>query len=227
MIVANSGSPSTNSSQLHHRHYNHPQYGMSSLSNTAAPTQDTITDLASYCRLLDALTNADYTGTGVSLQRHSLGTICAEDEMVITIDGEALVAYRAAAAQAATKANQICLDAALAAQGAAIHVANEIANNSWCALTAEPVVDQANQADCACTWGNDALTWGWGNVSTTAADWRSANEEEHDPWAPVRPPTLTLVSNNVDYTRDAVSCLSVELGTVRSKHRYAWIRVPP
>jgi len=55
--------------------------------------------------------------------------------MVIVIDGEALVAYRVVAAHAATKANQICLDAALAAQGAALHMANEIANNGWCALT--------------------------------------------------------------------------------------------
>ena len=67
-----------------------------------------------------------------------------QHEMVITIDGEALVAYRAVAAQAATEANQICLDTALAAQGAALHVANEIANNGWCALTAKPVVDQAD-----------------------------------------------------------------------------------
>jgi len=65
---------------------------MSSLSNTAVPTQDTVTDLSSYCRLLDALTDADYTDTGVGLQRRSRGATCASDEMVITIDGEALVA---------------------------------------------------------------------------------------------------------------------------------------
>jgi len=106
-------------------------------------------------------------------------------------------------------------------------VANEIANNGWCALTAEPVVDQADQADRARTWGNDAPTWGWGNIGTTAADWGSANKEEHDPWAPVHPPTLTSVSNNVDYTRDAVSRLSVELGTIRSKLRYARVCVLP
>ena len=124
---------------------------MSSLSNTAAPTQDTVTDLESYRCLLDALTDANYTGTGVGLQRRRHGATRASNEMVITIDGEVLVAYRAVAAQAATKANQICLDAALAAQGAALHVANEIANNGWYALTAEPVVDQADQADCART----------------------------------------------------------------------------
>jgi len=200
---------------------------MSSLSNTAIHTQDTITDLASYRRLLDALTDANYTGIGVGLQRRSRGATRASDEMVITIDGEALVAYHAVAAQAATKANQIRLDAALAAQGAALHVANEIANNSWCALTAEPIVDQADQADRARTWGNDTPTWGWGNIGTTAADWGSANREEHDPWAPVHPPTLTSVSNNVDYTRDAVSRLSVELGTIRSELCYAWVCVLP
>jgi len=197
---------------------------MSSLSNTAAPTQNTVTDLASYRRLLDALTDADYTGTGVGLQRRSRGATRASDEMVITIDGEALVAYRAVAAQAAAEAEQILLDAALAAQGAALHVANEIANNGWCALTAEPVVDQADQADCARTWGNNAPTWGWGNVSTTAADWGSANDDEHDPWAPAPPPTLSSISNDVGYTRDAISHLSLELGTVRSELRYAWVR---
>jgi len=141
--------------QLHYRYYNPHQPNRSSLSNTAVPTQDTVTDLASYRRLLDALTNADYAGTGVGLQRRSCGATRASDEMVITIDGEALVAYCAVAAQAATEANQICLDAALAAQGAALHVANEIANNGWCALTAKPIVDQADQVDRACTWGND------------------------------------------------------------------------
>ena len=90
------------------------------------------------------MTNTDYTGTGVSLQRRNLGATCAEDKRIITIDGKALVAYCAVAAQAATKANQICLDATLAAQEAALHVANEIANNGWCALIAEPVVDQAD-----------------------------------------------------------------------------------
>jgi len=194
---------------------------MSSLSNTAAPVQDTVTDLASYRRLLDALTDADYTGTGVGLQRRSRGATRASDEMVITIDGEALVAYRAVAAQAATEANQIRLDAALAAQGAALHVANEIANNGWCALTAEPVVDQVDQADRARTWGNDTPTWGWGNVGTTAADWGSANDDAHDPWAPASPPTLSSISNDVGYTRDAISRLSLELGTVRSELRYA------
>jgi len=131
------------------------------------------------------------------------------------------------AAQAATKPNQIRLDTALATQGATLYVANEIANNGWCALTAEPVVDQADQADRACTWGNGAPTWGWGNIGSTAADWGSANEEEHDPWAPVHPPTLTSVSNNVDYTRDAVSRLPMEVGTVRSELRYARVRVRP
>jgi len=210
---------------LHHRHYNPHPPNMSSLSNTAAPTQDTVTDLASYRRLLDALTDAGYTGTGVGLQRCSWGATRASNEMVITIDGEVLVAYRAVAAQAATKANQICLDAALAAQGAALHVANEIANNSWCALTAEPVVDQADQADRAQTWGNDAPTWGWGNIGTTAAGWGSANDDEHDPWPPAMPPTLSLISNDVGYTRDALSRLSLELGTVRSELHYAWVRV--
>jgi len=38
---------------------------MSSLTNTIAPVQDTISDLASYCRLVDFLTDADYTGSGV------------------------------------------------------------------------------------------------------------------------------------------------------------------
>jgi len=59
-----------------------------------------------------------------------------------------------------TEANQIRLDAALAAQGATLHVANEIANNGWCALTAEPIVDQVDQADRARTWGNDASCHG-------------------------------------------------------------------
>jgi len=104
---------------------------MSSLSNTAAPAQVAFTNLASYRRLLDALTDADYPSTGVGLQRHSCGSACASNEMVITIDREALVAYRAVAAQAATKANQICLDAALAAQGAALHIAHEIASNGY------------------------------------------------------------------------------------------------
>jgi len=117
---------------------------MSSLSNTAVPVQNTVTNLASYCCLLNALTNADYTGTGVGLQCRSCGATRASNEMVITIDGEALVAYCAVAAQAVTKTNQICLDAALAAQGAALHVANEIANNGWCALRAEPVVNQGS-----------------------------------------------------------------------------------
>ena len=125
------------------------------MSNTAASVQDTVTDLTSYRRLLDALTDANYTATGVGLQRHSRGATHASDEMVITINGEALVAYCAVAAQAATETNQICLDAALAAQGAALHVANEIANNGWCALTAKLIIDQVDQADRAWTWGNN------------------------------------------------------------------------
>jgi len=127
---------------------------MSFLSNTAAPTQDTVTDLAFHRRLLDALTDANYNGTGIGLQHRSCSATCASNKMVITIDDETLVAYRAVAAQAATRANQICLNAALAVQGAALYVAQEIANNGWCALTAKPVVDQPDQANCAWTWGN-------------------------------------------------------------------------
>ena len=92
---------------------------------------------------------------------------------------------------------------------------HEIASNEWCALTVEPVVDQLDQADCAQTWGNNTPTWGWGNVSTTVANWGSANDNEHNPWAPTTPPTLALVSNNVGYTRVAISRLSVELGTAQ------------
>ena len=85
-------------------------------------------------------------------------------------------------------------------------------------------MDQADQADRARTWGNDAPTWGWGNVGTTAADWGSADNDAHDPWAPATPPTLSLISNDVGYTRDAISRLSLELGTVRSELRYARVR---
>ena len=69
---------------------------------------------------LDALSNVDYTGTGVSLQCRRCGATDASDEMVLTIDREVLVAYCVVAAQAAAKANQICLDADLAAQGEAM-----------------------------------------------------------------------------------------------------------
>jgi len=71
---------------------------MSSLTNTAAPIQDTITDLASYRRLVDSLTDVNYTGSGVGLERRRRGATRASNEMVLTIDGEALVAYRAVAA---------------------------------------------------------------------------------------------------------------------------------
>ena len=80
---------------------------MSSLTNTAIPAQDTITDLALYRRLVDSLTDVKYTGSGVGLERRRRGATRASDEMVLTIDGEALVAYRAVAAQAAEEANQI------------------------------------------------------------------------------------------------------------------------
>jgi len=104
-------------------------------------------------------------------------------------------------------------------------VAHEIADNGWCALTAEPVVDQADQVNRAQTRRNNAPTWGWGNVRTTAANWGSADGDEHDSWAPTPPPTLTSISNNVGYTRDAISGLSIELGSVRSELRSAWVRV--
>ena len=104
-------------------------------------------------------------------------------------------------------------------------MAHEIASNGWCALTAEPVVDQADQADRARTWGNDASTWGWENVGTAAADWESVNDNKHDPWVPATPPTLTSVSNDVGYTWNTIGRLSLELGTVRSELRYARVRV--
>ena len=142
---------------------------MAFVTNTAAPAPDSATDLVFYCRHLDALTDANYTSTGVGLQRCSHGTTCASNKMGITVDKEVLVAYCAVAAQAATKANQIHLNATLVVQGAVLYVAHEIASNSWCALTAEPVVDQADHADCAWTWDNNAPAWGRENVGTTAA----------------------------------------------------------
>jgi len=58
--------------------------------------------------------------------------------MIITVDGEALVAYRAVAAQAAAEANQIRLDADLAVQGEAMWIIQEVANNGQCAMFMEP-----------------------------------------------------------------------------------------
>jgi len=48
--------------QSHHRHYNPHQLNMSSLSNTAVPVQDTVTNLASYRHLIDATQMAPCTG---------------------------------------------------------------------------------------------------------------------------------------------------------------------
>jgi len=53
----------------------------------------------------------------------------------------------------------------------------------------------------------------------------SANDDEHDSWAPAKPPTLSPVSNDVGYTQDAISRLSLELGTVRSELCYARVCV--
>jgi len=53
----------------------------------------------------------------------------ASDEMILTIDGKALVAYCAVAAQAAEEANQIRLDANLAAQGDTMWIMQEVAND--------------------------------------------------------------------------------------------------
>ena len=93
---------------------------MSSLTNTAAPVQDTITDLALYHCLVQSLTDVDYMGSGVGLEHRCWGAIRASDEMVLTVDGEALVAHCAVAAQAAAEANQIRLDTDLAVQGEAM-----------------------------------------------------------------------------------------------------------
>jgi len=120
---------------------------MFSLINTAAPIQDTITDLALYRCLVDSLTDVNYTGSDVGLKHCCWGATRASNEMVITIDGKAMVAYRAVAAQAAAEANQIHLDAELATQGEAMWIMQEVANNGQCTMFIEPAHDQPAPAE--------------------------------------------------------------------------------
>jgi len=137
--------------QLHHCHYP-PNITMFSLANTTAPVQDTITNLASYHRLVDSLTDVDYMGSGIGLERRRQGATRASDEMVLTFDGEVLVAYRAVATQAAAEANQIRLDADLATQGEAMWIMQKMANNGQCAMFMEPVHDQPAPAERQRAW---------------------------------------------------------------------------
>ena len=63
------------------------------LINTAAPIQDTITDLASYRRLVNSLTDVDYTGSDVGLKRCCWGATRASNEMVITWSSPLMASY--------------------------------------------------------------------------------------------------------------------------------------
>jgi len=80
--------------------------------------------------------------------------------MVLTIDGKALVTYRAVAAQAAEEANQICLDTDLAAQGEAMWIMQEVANDGQCAMFMEPAHDQPAPAERQWAWDTPD-TQGW------------------------------------------------------------------
>jgi len=191
---------------------------MSSLTNTAIPVQDTITDLASYRRLVDSLVDVDYTGSGVALERRRLGVTRATDEMVLTIDGEALVAYRAVAAQAAEEANQIRLDADLAAQGEAMWIMQEVANDGHCAMFMEPTQDQPDLVEQQQGWNtsDDQGDDGWGMARDS---WGGVPGP--DPWAPAPAPTLGSISADVNHTLGGVRRLETEVGIIRNELRYA------
>jgi len=196
---------------------------MSSLTNTAVPVQDTITDLASYRRLVDSLTDVNYTGSGVGLERRCQGATHASDEMVLTIDGEALVAYRAVAAQAAEEANQIRLDADLAAQGKAMWIMQEVANNGQCVMFMEPAHNQPAPADRQQAW-DTRDSQGWDSWSP-ARDYWTAAADAPDPWAPAPPPTLTSISADVNHAWDVVKRTETEVGVIRNELRYARVSV--
>jgi len=182
---------------------------MSSLTNTAAPLQDSITDFV------------DYTGTGVGLERRHCGATRASDEMIITVDGNALVVYHAVAAQAAAKAKQICLDADLAAQG--MWIMQEVANNGQCAMFMEPAHDQPGPAELQQAWDMPD-SHGW-NSWSLARDYWTAAPDAPNPWAPAPPPTLSSVSADVNHTWDVVKRIETEIGVIRNELWYARVSV--
>ena len=138
---------------------------MSSLTNTAASIQDAITDLAFYRCLVDSLADVDYTGSGVGLERRRWRATRASDEMVLTINSEALVAYRAVAAQAAAEANQIQLDANLAAQGKAMWIMQKVANDGQYAMFMELAHNQPAPAEHQRAW-DTPNSQGWDSWSS-------------------------------------------------------------
>ena len=192
---------------------------MSSLTNTAAPIQDAITDLAFYRCLVDSLTDVDYTGSGVGLERRRRRATRASNEMILTVNSEALVAYRAVAAQAAAEANQIQLDANLAAQGKAMWIMQKVANDGQRAMFMEPAHDQPAPADHQRAW-DTPNNQGWDSWSS-ARDYWTAAPDAPDPWAPTPPPTLTSILADINHAWDVVKRTETEVGVIRNELRYA------